>query len=384
MNTAQGQGDADLFIVPPELPPLPRVVPPPAQRADPTIPATQFEVPQNLAQFAELRRLKTRGKVPDTAVHLWTHLLKHYLVLANQAQPQDKEHAILRFLLLPHMFLPRNASTTRIVNHMQTISPFAVNLNRPSTRQVRQHEGEHRLTEAVTRLAADFKMRAANRLLQTVAETNELTPQEKVDGFKKKVIEHSDFVHKFPPKQIPIISTAEVTKAISKLNRQAAEAVDGYTKDLLSQAINSDREIATELGVLLHHILTSPLSPRLRQMLLLSRGVAIPKPDGGGIRPICVSSIFIKLLGTICTERDGKLPSHHQYAIGSVDGHKRIIHKIRSFIETTPDAAVLKFDISNAYGSLPRTVIQQALSDSDPALQHYFTLVYGSPSTIVR
>ena len=61
------------------------------------------------------------------------------------------------------------------------------------------------------------------------------------------------------------------------------------------------------------------------------------------------------MLGLIAAERDGTKPSELQYAIGSKDGARRIIHKVRNFIKHkllhNPDGAVLRFDISNAYGT---------------------------------
>jgi hypothetical protein len=111
-----------------------------------------------------------------------------------------------------------------------------------------------------------------------------------------------------------------VLKAITKANNQASNAVDAWTKDLLLQATSVDNEITNLLGQFLTWLLTDA-SPHTRSFFLLSRGVAIPKPPSS-IRPICISSLFIKLLGSICVERDGNLPSADQYAIGRTEGHK--------------------------------------------------------------
>ena len=113
----------------------------------------------------------------------------------------------------------------------------------------------------------------------------------------------------------------------------------------------------------------------------MSRGVAVPKPTGGG-RPICISSLFVKLMGLICMERDATGVSHHQYAVGTKDGHTRIVHKVLDFVEHSRDAAVVRFDVSNAFGTMPRHIIKRALQDTGESLKQYFRLVYGSPSDI--
>jgi hypothetical protein len=208
----------------------------------------------------------------------------------------------------------------------------------------------------------------------------ELTSQEKLDGLKSKILD-GQFTTHIKASHVPIISPNEVFEALVKTNRQAANAIDGWTKDMLLQVIDIDREIAVYLGVLLHWALTHSITPFCRNVLVLSRGIAIPKPDGG-IRPISVSSLILKLLGSICTTRDGKNPSSFQYAIGVKEGHKRIVHKLREKLRNNPSCAVLRFDIKNAFGTMPRKTLEAEVLKCDPSLQNYFRLVYGSPSPI--
>ena len=150
----------------------------------------------------------------------------------------------------------------------------------------------------------------------------------------------------------------------------------------MEQAISANSEIAPLLGELLHFILTAPISPFLQQSVNLARGIALPKPDSPGIRPICISSIFLKMLGLIAMERDGTLPSTLQYAIGVKEGARRIIHKVRRFIDQNPDGAVLRFDISNAYGTLGRHITEDIAKSLDSTMQQYFRLAYGRPTSV--
>lgn len=374
---ARGEGDSDLFIDVPILPPVPRVQPvtPAATVAHPI---GKFAVPGTLRDFANIRRFHTRSHVPDPCTHLWAMLTKHYLTLWSQAPTAEKHDACLRFLMLPHLFLPKSASNNRITRHMELAEPFHLDPTYTNAaRRERQHDHNHRLSEAVTRLVNDRKLGSANQLLHNVSEADDIPFDEKVKLMKEKVLDGT-FTSSIPRTTVPLITSFEVTKAVKKASKNASNAIDGWTKSLLLQAMDCDPEIANLLGVFLHWLLTD-CSETTRQFFLLSRGVAIPK-GRTSVRPICISSLFIKLLGSIVIERDGNPPSEMQFAIERKDGHKRIIHKIRRDMEN--GASVVKIDCTNAYGTLPRSVIENQLKSHDKSLQQYFRFVYGSPTKI--
>ena len=61
---------------------------------------------------------------------------------------------------------------------------------------------------------------------------------------------------------------------------------------------------------------------------------------------------------------------------------KRIIHKVRKFISNNPDGAVLRFDCSNAYGTMSRHVLEEVVKSMDESMKQYFRLVYGQPTMV--
>lgn len=386
--TAQGTGDADLFPTLTVLPPMPSIQRPSPPTHQLQSPDADFDIPKNASEFATLRRFPTRSRVPPTAIPLWAAILKFHLQLFLTTNGKTKEDHFVRLLILPHVYLPSRVATTRVMRHLATATPFSMRTdNTPSRhdshRTARQHDIiSHRTTEAVTRLISDHKLRSANRLLHSMTDAEELTFTEKCNIFTNKVLSTPVVTqHTFPVQTLPMFSTSEVIQAASRLNRQSAQAVDGYTKDLIISAFDHDAEICAMWGEMLHWILTATMSENLRDIILLARGVAIPKPDAPG-RPICISSALIKMIGLICMARDNTPPSHMQYAIGQKDGHVRIVHKIRQHTERNADAAIIRVDLSNAYGMMPRHVIHSALMFSDPALKQYYRFVYGTPSRI--
>ncbi len=132
--------------------------------------------------------------------------------------------------------------------------------------------------------------------------------------------------------------------------------------------------MADDFAALLHHLITQPLSPNLRSIICAARLVGIPK-DGGGVRPIAVSSIFLKLIGTICMKREAKPTCAHQYAIAQRDGASRILHEIAA--GRTSDSIIVKFDIVNAFNAMSRDVVNTVIKNHDQGIQQYFRLVYG-------
>ena len=185
-----------------------------------------------------------------------------------------------------------------------------------SARAERNHDiGNHRLTEAITRLVNDRKVRSANKLLHSISDGKEISFELKKNTFQEKLPRDDSEPPTYPRVNVPMFSDEEILNATKSLNRQAATAIDGYTKDLLLQAFEQDASIISLFGTLIHWILKTNMSHTIRRILLLNRGVAIPKMDGG-VRPICVSSTLLKIIGVIAMKRDGAPPSAIQMAIG--------------------------------------------------------------------
>ena len=393
---ARGNGEENLFPHITNVPPLPKILTPAINHYG-QIEVSTFEVPKTVQQFAKLRNFHTRSRVPATMIPLWTAIVRHYLQIFLTCRSEEKETAALRFILLPTKFLPTKCATTKIHRHLMTGTPFATDLEHTDTHmrtetepRGQNHRRQQRVSEAVYRLVADHKIRTANKLLMSMSDGQELTFEQKVATFSKKIVStHSEVdTPKFAPEQIPLISPIEVTMAINSLNRQAANAIDGWTKELLQQAISQDEEISCMIAEFLYWMISTKHTSTFNDIILLSRGVAIPKNEQQhtanslSSRPICVSSVFLKLLGSIAMKRDAATVSPHQFAIGTSNGHVRIVHKVKHDIKSNPTCVAIRFDMKNAFGEMPRHQIYEALKTRDCTLQQYYNLVYGNNSYI--
>ena len=161
---------------------------------------------------------------------------------------------------------------------------------------------------------------------------------------------------------------------MTKLNANAATCIDGWTKALLKGCMEYDAEIAEMFGIIMAWINDSLFDGCTMEMLRCGRLVAVLKKDGG-IRPITVSSVFLKLLGNGILARTRASTSSMQYAIGHKRGALTVVHKVRR--------AVVKIDSSNAFNVCQRAVVQSVISTMPHELQRYFASIYVPSSPLV-
>jgi hypothetical protein len=232
---------------------------------------------------------------------------------------------------------------------------------------------DERLAKAVTRLALDRKFKSAVKLVMQDAERTDSSFEEKVEQLSRK----------FPPRAAPVASlTAErttpfpsevVLKVLQKMSRNSSTCIDTWTKDLLWQAVEIDRSIADDVGVLCAYINDGLFDENAMEIVRLGRLVAIPKPDGG-VRPVVVSSFFAKFTGACVLETSKMTCTNMQFAIARPRGAERIVHLAREAYEK--GKALLRLDISNAFNATPRAQIAACLEDAPAEMRMYFNTMY--------
>lgn len=377
-------GEETLFPILPNVLPKFRNQP---RAAVPTVVHDDLEIisVSTVDEYAALRRLSTRSTVPVCVTPHWAHQVKAALRKIHIADDRiAQEEAIIQFFLLPTRFLPANASTKRVIRHLSEGSPFAVNArNDDSQTAQRQHRTRHRVTEAVTRLALDGKIRSANKLLKQTAQQDDIPHEVKVQKLKEKINSSIPGPQdRIKNEDIPAFSGKEFLSALKKINRQAASSIDGWTKDMIAAAVGIDASIADDLAALCTHLLTQPVSEKLTSIIRAARFVGIPKAPNS-VRPITISNLLVKIIGLMAIQRDDRKTSAAQYAVNVPNGCQRIIHEILQQLEQDPTLVLLKFDIRNAFGDTPREMVAAMLSTHDPSIRQYYRLLYDGSSPMV-
>ena len=387
--TAADLGLADLFPECPTIIPKQHRAPAAPVLIEPTPPpCLQIE---DLDDFIKLRDFKTRGTIPPQAYSMWGSIVGRQLgAILTATTTEARDRYIVEFFALPTRYLPARAWATRVIQHLTANRPFRLELN--SSRAQRERDGNekvHRMAEAVHRSAMEFRLRSANKVISNGVE-GDLTFDEKVQKLEAKLVpKDEDDVDDaaIDYEEVPCISAKEVQVALRAINRQCATSIDGWTKDLLTAAIKGAPYVAENLGAVLHILLSQRLSPLLSEIMRLARLVGLPKSNGG-VRPIAISNVWMKLMGTIALQRDGIKPSRRQYAVGRKDGCLQIIHEIRDELQKlNADIAddqyvVVKFDAQNAFNALRRKHLRACIATHSVTTRQYFRLCYEESSTL--
>ena len=116
------------------------------------------------------------------------------------------------------------------------------------------------------------------------------------------------------------------------------------------------------------------------------RLLAIDKKDGG-LRPLVLCTVFrrIALRGLLnALKADiGGMVGPQQFAMGKPSGDVMLSKALDLAARSGGRNAVLSIDIKNAFGTMARGFIDQALAKYAPKLAHLMGVLYASPSTHV-
>jgi len=165
------------------------------------------------------------------------------------------------------------------------------------------------------------------------------------------------------PQEVPVFTPEVISTVIKQLSR-AAPGVTGWHATHL-QVIIQTQDGLRALTLLLNWIFEMRLPAVLLNQLSVSTLLPLVKPNGG-IRPILIGDTLIRAIGKAVSYIEqpaiSRVLNPLQLAVGVKGGVDIAVHGIRNFLDTNPDACVLSVDIKNAFGSLTRASIANALS----------------------
>lgn len=402
---------------------------------------------RGVEDFAKLYRYRALTACPIPSRVEWAVIVEqHCKAIVDNPHTRTMEQlsdAMIALIMLPVLYLPASAPRQRVCAHLRDGKPFNVNVDevradqREDAAPARQEpaaaatsaaprgglrselaagtntidnninnedtsgdnervaaisgdeEAKKRIARAVERLAMDRRIKQAMKLVFAAADRNDMPFEKKVELLRtKKFIKRSEA---FETAQLPYtraFSSATVNAVLKKMPRQAAPCIDRWTPEMLLQAIEIRPEIASLLGQILAKINDDVLGPRVGDIIRAGRAVGIPK-DQDGIRPIVLSCFFAKLVGGCVFEECKPTNTAAQFARPDCkNGCEKIIHKVRA--EYQQGKAILRFDISNAFGTATRARIAKVLAELDScapgklaAVRRYFYTMYGPTSKLV-
>ena len=112
-----------------------------------------------------------------------------------------------------------------------------------------------------------------------------------------------------------------------------------------------------------------------------------PWKPKGGIRPLVITAalrrIVLKSLARVMTPT---LQSHMlpmQHAIGVPGGAEKLFHAVTTMQAVIPRSVIVALDLRNAFGSMSRGVMRQAMQEVAPELDALVTRLYAGPTPLV-
>jgi ribonuclease HI len=403
-NNAQNIADGDKIFA--DAPHEPDAPPAPGRQARVEVPDVSATVDAvvneiiDIEAWAKTKRFNSRSRCPRGYEAPWSQIVRQQLTRIIAAGSKEaRRKALIGFLLLPKLFLPTRGDLTRLHRHLVDGQAFKIsvvdNPDRPKRATLNRRTD---LDRRVEQMCNDFRLKQAVKIMQTNAEDDEqprLVFEDVVAALDAKFPQREE-QNEFPPEPTAVVrpfTAQQVFKIVKKMSKSAATAVDGWTRDLLMAAMMQDGSIAPDLGTVLAQIASSHGTEQQQNnmyfdelsmdILRTARLVGIPKPDGGGVRPIVVSSFIAKMLGALLLERANIKQLAHQFAIGTTNGAHRIVHRARDAYAR--GKVIIRLDSVNAFNITKRCQVLQQLKEENfpPELITYFSTMYQPTSKMV-
>jgi len=185
-----------------------------------------------------------------------------------------------------------------------------------------------------------------------------------------------------------VYESNEVSRQIRNLKKGSAPGITGlrgeHLKALLSQTIHEDKFLDAYTKFV-NNIANAVYPQLFINTTSQCIEIGIPK-ESGGIRPIALSDVTLKVVGKLIAEGmyllKDKLFGNLQFGVGNKFGMEYIIHNISSVQELHPEYDIACFDIMDAFGSISRSALLNIIKSS-PELNYlypYFFSIYSQPT----
>jgi hypothetical protein len=183
-----------------------------------------------------------------------------------------------------------------------------------------------------------------------------------------------------------IVSSLEVKKAIRSFGPGSAGGRDGlrpqHLKDMTEDRVGSS--LAEVLAKFSNLVLSGGVPIAVRPIFFGATLFPFIKKDGG-IRPIAVGLTLRRLVAKIANSRAldtcAAVLGPSQLGVGVKGGAEALVHSARLFVQRMDESrAFVKLDFTNAFNSVQRAAVFEAVAEHRPDLLAFTESAYGSPS----
>ena len=188
-------------------------------------------------------------------------------------------------------------------------------------------------------------------------------------------------------RRVTVVDPRELAHLIYGLPTHSAPGPSGWSFALIRSLVESGGETGTVMRAL-GHIVSSLVSGHLpaKEWILASRLIPVRKPDGG-VRPIAIGESLTRIAAQWCLvawkdEIDRSLLPC-QYGVGNPGGVEPVVFAIMDAITERRVEGAFSLDFSNAFNSISRHRIREAIQLFLPKLLPLANYLYSEPSTLI-
>lgn len=265
----------------------------------------------------------------------------------------------------------------------QDVDPAAAEVD-PQEAAQRQQAGFRRAADLVKQ--GELSRAASSLTASPVAPAN-LETFEKLKALHPRRLEPLEYpdVGAVPPPPLQV-DPKSLIAALRSAPRGSAPGISGWRYEHLKWFLGrSDApEGCVPLPAFVDRMLRGDLPEAVRSLLAAARIFGLDKDDGaGGVRPIAIGDVLRRwVTKAICLEHNLQVAEELaplQMAVGTSAACEKVYRIASTYIETRPDErrVLVTLDAKNAFNSLDRQAIFDALADRFPSLVPFFWQFYG-------
>ena len=202
---------------------------------------------------------------------------------------------------------------------------------------------------------------------------------------------HPETITPPPPDPTPVqVDPLSVVYAIKSFPKGSARGPDRlrpqHLKDLLQVDGDEDSRFLQSLASFCTLVMEGRVPSTIRPFFFGASLVALEKKSGG-VRPIAVGCtlrrLVAKIAGYMVSEDMAELFSPRQLGYGVRGGAEAAVHATRKYLQNLPsEHALLKLDFKNAFNSVRRDKVLEAVRDLAPTIYPLVHSFYSAPSSL--
>jgi hypothetical protein len=193
-----------------------------------------------------------------------------------------------------------------------------------------------------------------------------------------------------PPPPPVSFTVQEVLKKVRRANKAAAGGPGGTDYLTLGAWFDEDDAVSEALTSVLNLIAAGSVPPAIVRLLTAGRGLCVPKDDKGGLRPIVVGAVLLRLIGSLALQKESTAinryflePHPIQFGVGVQGGCELMAAAVEAHLGANPSHISMGCDAANAFNSVCRSKLWPVLRERFSSLEAFVRVLYGAEADIL-